>query len=444
MTWVPSFIRSIVKGSGEQTRIVYAWELPSIMRKHIVTGAMGSTYFILLSGMYLVAFGNDIGMKYWQWGLLAWASSFAQGFQLVSAYAVRRSGYRRSLWFAAALTGRVLRGCAILAGFVLFRLSPGLASAAFMMLLVLGNCFDAIATPPWISWLASIIPKEEHGRFMGRRSAWIAFANVCAVVPIGYAVDRYSGEGMMPALLTVFGFALALGIVDLLIHRTIPEPQMAEASVRPLRLELAIPLSDRSFRPWLFFNALWTFGMTLGGSMATIYFVENLGIRRNFFGGSLVLLLVPMVGTMVMGRWVGSMVDRHGVKPVMRWGHRLWAMLPLFWIAATPSTAMLWLGLGAFVAGLGSEAGLNAANKLITRVRAPDRIPMYTAVSSCVGSLSGGVGALIAGLSLQALEHMSFTVGGMTVVGFHVLFFASFVLRTSAILAIRRIPGRRR
>jgi len=339
---VPSFIKSIVNGSGEQTRIVYAWELPSIMRKHIVTGAMGSTYFILLSGMYLVAFGNDIGMKYWQWGLLAWASSFAQVLQLASAYVVRRVGYRRSLWFAAAMAGRVLRGAGILAGFVLFRVSPGVASASFMGLLVLGNCFDAIATPPWLSWLASIIPKEEHGRFMGRRSAWIALANVCAVVPIGYGVDRAGGNGMMAALLTVFGFALVLGIVDLLIHRTIPEPQMQEARVMRLRLELALPLVDRAFRPWLTFNALWTFGMTLGGSMATIYFVENLGIRRNFFGGSVVLLLVPMVGTMLMGRWVGTMVDRHGVKPTLMWGHWLWATLPLFWIAATPSTAMVW------------------------------------------------------------------------------------------------------
>lgn len=46
------------------------------MRKHIVTGAMGTIYFFLLTGMYLVAFGNDLGMNYWHWGVLAAGASF--------------------------------------------------------------------------------------------------------------------------------------------------------------------------------------------------------------------------------------------------------------------------------------------------------------------------------------------------------------------------------
>ncbi|MHC5033807.1 MAG: MFS transporter [Planctomycetota bacterium] len=443
MAKLPFVLRFLIRDARTRTRIIYAWELPSIMRKHIVTGAMGTVYFVLVSGMYLVAFGNNLGMQYWQWGVLGAVSSSVLVLQLLSAYWVRRTGYRRSIWFYAAIAARLVRGAAILAAFVLFDVSSSLARLVFVLLLVAANCFDAITVPPWYSWLADIIPGDEHGRFWGRRSAWIALANLCVVVPIGYLVDRFGGGSSMPTLMAVFAFGFVLGVLDLFFHRTIPEPRMKRPPRRPFWKELRVPLRDREFRPWLVFNGLWTFGMTLGGSLATIYFVEDLGIRGNFFGGSLVLILLPLAGTILLGRWLGALVDRHGVKHMLRWGHAFWAFLPLFWVLATPATALFWLGLAALVGGVSSGAAHTAANKLVVRLRSSEHVPMYTAVSACIGCLAGAVGPLLGGFLLQALRDFAWTIGGFKLVGFHVLFIASFVLRNCATLAIGRIrePG---
>ncbi len=313
-----SIPRLLLRDARAQSKMVYPWELPSIMRKHILTGAMGTVYFVLLSGMYLVTFGNGIGMRYWQWGLLSGASSFALLLQLLSAYVVSRTGSRRSLWFVAAMAGRTLRIVAITAAFALHSRFGSRATLVFIVLLVLANAFEAIAVPPWFSWLADIIPRDEHGRFMGRRSAWIALANVWIVVPIGFAMDRLGGGSNLNLLMLLFGFGSVLGIVDLVIHRTIPDPPVKRSRKARFWREVARPLKDRRFRPWLIFNVLWTFGMTLGGSLATIYFVENLGIRRNFFGGSLVLILVPLAATAVAGKYLGTLVDRLGVKRTLR------------------------------------------------------------------------------------------------------------------------------
>jgi len=423
-----------------RTRLVYPWELPSIMRKHIATGAMGSLYLVLVSGIYLVAFGNDLGMQYWEWGLLSSVSSFSLLLQLVSAYYVGRTGARRSLWFVFALVSRLLRGVGIVAAFALFGVSDSAARLVFMALLVLSNVFGAISVPPWMSWLADIIPRDQHGRFIGRRSAWIALANLCVVAPIGYAVDRFGGRSRPEVLLVVFAVGLALGMLDLFIHRTIPEPRMARPQRRRFLKALCVPLQDAQFRPWLAFNAFWTFAMTLGGSLATIYFVEDLGIRRNFLGGGLALIVAPLIGGMLTGRLSGGMVDRHGVRRVLRLGHTLWASLPAFWLFATPSNALPVLGAAAFVGGIGSRAALTAANKLITRLRPPEHVPMYTAVSTCVGCLAGGMGALLAGLSLHLLRSFQLDLGGFHLVGFHLLFAASFLLRACATLTISRLP----
>ena len=45
-------------------------ELPSLMRKHIYTGAMAMVCYTLVAHMFFVDYGNRIGLSYWHWGLL--------------------------------------------------------------------------------------------------------------------------------------------------------------------------------------------------------------------------------------------------------------------------------------------------------------------------------------------------------------------------------------
>jgi MFS family permease len=438
-----SFARdTLLREARARVDIVYAWERPSIMRKHIVTGAMGMVYFVLLSGIYLVAFGNAIGLKYWQWGVLSGASSFVLLLQLLSAYWVWRTGFRRSLWFAAALSARLLRAGAIVVAFALIDLSGSLARLLFVLLIVLSNCFDALAAPPWFSWLADIIPEKEHGSFMGRRSAWIAIANAAIVFPIGLLVDSAAEDWKLIAIMGVFAFGLVIGILDLLLHRTIPEPRMKRQRRGSFRQGLMQPLMDPNFRPWLIFNGCWSFAMTLGGALATVHFIENLGIKRNFMAGSIVLILLPLAATMLTSSWAGRLIDRHGVRPVLRWGYLLWGCLPAFWLVATPGNALLVLGLAAVTGSIASGAALNASVKMVTRARSSMHVPLYFAVSTCVGSIAGGAGPLVAGLALQITEGKSWEYVGLTLTGFHLLFALSLILRLLSTLLLRRLSNR--
>lgn len=426
-------------------RLVNAWERPSIMRKHIVSGAMGMMYFQLVTGMYLVAFGGNIGLEYWHWGVLASLSSLALALQPVSAYMVGRVWNRKSLWYVSAVVARPMRIAAIGAAYGLYGVDDSLARGLFIGLLVGANCFDAISVPPWWCWQVDIIPQEEHGRFMGRRSAWIAVTNVLMVVPIGYVMDRVNGGEGFGALLMVFGIGMVLGILDLWVHSSIPEPPMRAVEDRPFWEEVAAPLLDRGYRGWLVFNTVWTFGLMLGGALAWVYFVDELGIRKAFFGGSLALMVLPMVASGIGGHHLGRMVDRYGVKRTLRWGSWAWAALPLFWVVTEPGSPLMWVWLsaGSLLGGLGVEAAINAGNKLVTRYRPTEQVPMYVAVSTCLAAVAGALGALAAGLVLQGMKGHEWATWGLTFTGFHVIFLASFALRGGATWLIKRIevPG---
>jgi len=277
-------------------RVVYPWELPTIMRKHIYTGVMGSVYFYLIGGLFFVTFGNRIGLSRFQWGLMGGLSSFLLSAQLISALITRRAGRRKRLWFWCAVAGRSIRFVGIFLALLLWHLGWRESGVVLITAVCIANFFGAMAAPPWYSWLADIIPEEEHGGFWGRRSWWIGFWVVCTAVPLGFLLDAVGETYKLPVVTSIFFAASVVGLLDLVIHGTIPEPAMVKPPREHFLRHLIEPLRDRGFRPWLIFNGCWTFGMTLGGALATVYFVQELGIERNMKWGALVLMAFPLVG----------------------------------------------------------------------------------------------------------------------------------------------------
>lgn len=403
------------------------------MRRHIYTGAMGGAYGTLTNNIFLIAFGNVLGVTVFQWGLLGAITTFALAFQLVSAHWAAWLGHRRLLWWAAEGFSRLVKAVGLVAAFMLYQ-QGNLPAAAFCLVfwLCLAGVFAALAQPVWYSWLVDIIPERIHGRFMGRRDVWVALLVVALAVPAGWATDVYNGDVQTAVLAAIFMVGILLGIVDVCMHRVIPEPPMTPDRTTTFRDRILTPLQDRDFRPWLVFAACWNFAMFLGGTLANVYFIENLGLRDNFLGGSAVLIAVPLVAVVFTSRWTGILVDRMGVKQMLILSHFFFTILPIFWIVATPETALFWLTVSATLGGAAGSPAVNAANKLVSRTPAPQFRAMYLAMSTCVGSLAGGLGALLGGVFLTSLGNTHWTLGGWDFVPYHLLFMASLVLRLAA------------
>ena len=415
-------------------RVVCPSELPRIMRKHIYTGAMGNIWASLISGIIFVFYGTSIGITRFQWGVMTGLSSWLLATQLVSAHLTERTGRRKVIWFWFAITDRSLRLVGILIAYVLWHAGWPHPGVILITAICVANFVGTMASPPWLSWLADIIPAEQHGTFLGRRSAWIAVSVIAVVSAAAWVVDWTPDGHKVYVAFAVLVFATVVGILDLIIHGTIPEPEMAMPVRNHFWLQMLLPLRDQAFRPWLVFNVAWTFGMSLGGSLVTIYFLDDLGIRNNFLGGTLAFTCLSLVGSLLTGRWSGRMVDRVGIRPVLWVGHLFWASLPVFWLLATPGAALIWIGVPSLIGGIASTAALNAANKLITRVPPAESRATYIAVSTSLASIAAGLGALAAGCLLKGLGDWSIAFAGRSFGAFHLLFALSFALRLASAL----------
>jgi len=422
-------------------RVVYPEELPGIMRRHIYTGAMGNVWGYLISGVFFVYFGNSIGMSPADWGVLTGLSSFLLSAEVISARMTRQVGQRKVLWFWFAVASRSVRLLGIILAYWLYHGGHRHAGMILIASVCLSNFLGAMGNPPWMSWLADIIPSAKHGRFWARRTWWINVSVIFAVLPGAWLIDRMDEEWKLTTAVAVFFVATVIGLLDLVIHGTIPEPAMVVPEEEDFVAQFMAPLRDRGYRRWLVFITCWTFGMSLGGALSTVYFVGDLGLRDNMMAAVVVLIIFNQIGTLLGSRKWGLFVDRYGVKPVLFWGHLFWSMWPLFWFFATKSTAVYLVGISSLVGGSASNAGTIAANKLITRYPPPGHhVATYTAVSSFVSNWASGLACLAAGFTVKFIGPEHVDKFGISFCAFHVLFAVSFLMRISfALFLIPRI-----
>ena len=444
--------RDIVRQSSEPAgrvkyflrRPVQPGELPSLMRKHIFTGTLGSAWGTVITGIILVYFGNAIGMSQFQWGILGGLSAWVVVVQPLGALLGERAGSRKLVWFWTALTDRVLRLAGIVASFLLWRAGHPGAYLVFIVGICVATLIGNLSPGPWYGWLATIIPHEVQGTFWGRRDSWISLVVIAVILPSGLLMDLVPEGQKLEIAAVILAAASVLGFVDILVHGTIPEPPLAGKSTGGSFRGMLAPLRDKRFRPWLLFTGTWNLTQGLGGALCVLYFMENLGFKNDLLGGMFAVTVTGLLGIFLAARTVGRLVDRIGIKRVLFISYFFWCLIPGIWLFATPRTAILWVGLAGLIGGIFPAAANNAGVKLVTRFPAPEDSGMYMAVSTMVGSIAGGLASLIAGSFLRLMGERAFTVLGLVVSAFPLLFVASFILRlvtTFTLLPRVRVAG---
>jgi MFS family permease len=409
------------------------------MRKYHYAGAMNSVWMMLISGIFFFQFGTTVGMSNFQWGLLAGISSWLMPAQIISAIVAQRTGKRKMIWFSLAVAERSLKLIGILLALWLWQAGWPQASVVLIVIVCLSNLLGTMAAPPWMSWMADVIPEDHHGAFWGRRTAWIALSVIASTVPAALLIDKVAPDHKIHAMLAVFVFATVIGLLDLIIHGSIPEPTPVASQGQKFIHEILKPFGDRKFRPWLVFHACWSFGLYLGGSLYIPFALKDMELSRNLLGSTLAITCLGFAGGLT-GGWSGKLVDRLGIKRIIFCGHLTWAFLPVMWLMATPESALYWLGAGSLISGVACSAANTAANKLITRAGPPELRAVYVAVSSSTGCLFGGCGAIAAGTIMYIVgdSNVATPVGNLG--GFQILFLISVCLRvSSAVLLIPRI-----
>ncbi|MFH1615979.1 MAG: MFS transporter [Planctomycetota bacterium] len=381
-----------------RAREIQQSELPWIRTRHIWTGTLGNIYgtFLGPTGIYFTFFCFSSGMSRYQLGIMASLILFTVVSQIFSWIFEDICGNRKYPWYIFSLISRL---CFVP---IVFSFWIPIGPLSIITLCVISSVFANLAAPPWSSWLYDMIPEKQLVSFMARRSAVIQLFLMGLALFAALAVQQSDQAHKLVIVRLVFGFGLALGLVDLVFHVKIPEPNTGTREVNNKFLKIIIePLSDEKFGRWMMIMALWTMSVNIGGSFCIPYLIKDLGFENRFVLLTLITVCLVQVSGFISLVFWGRIIDKAGTRKVFLLCYCLWTIIPVFYVFSafvepTLLISFAWIIAGVFINGAGI-ANL-AIVSVLTRGK---KRSTYLAVMTITSSVAGGLGTLIGSLIVK-------------------------------------------
>lgn len=439
-------------------------EIRSSLRASTLDGIFATLFSNMTGGVLLNNFLVELAATPFQIGMLASIPMVANLLQPLGAYwadctTSRRIyglwvyGISRLLWLPLAIAVMV---------FSRHLVNPQTMIFATLAAMLATHVLGAIGSASWLSWIATLVPRQLRGRYFGFRNSTFSLTSLVALPLLGVAVSHWTGGSIQG-----FGIVMAVGVIAGLIslgfqsrmtdvnpqtqlsaltksqsgtsRSTDPKfdtkPLISPAANEPLT-ETAHQsiLNNAPFLLFLLYFGLWAFGANLSNPFFNLYLLDNLALDLSWVtlynalgaGANLLMLLV----------W-GKLADQIGNRPILLLNGLLVAIIPLLWLGtgATSGSIWLWFPLLHLLGG-GTGAAIDLCiNNLQLAIAPIQHHTKYFAITAAIGGVSGAMGALAGGWLAQLTE-----VGGMTGV-----FALSSVLRLVALLPLMGLqePQRR-
>lgn len=361
-----------------------------------------------------VGFALSIGIEKEQMGFIAALASFACVVQILGLPLVNLVSDKKRFVLNVALAEPLLLIAAVL--MLAFLPSPSripvLAIAVFAAAATLH-----LTRPMTDNWIATTIPMNIRGRYLGRRIQAINLFVVIATLAAGYLAERMDkantfGMGCILAIGAVFG------VLSVAALRGATMPALSRsASVRWRNFREVF--QERPFRRWLLgivvYNLPFLFAMPYYQVFnLTVVHLKETWIAYMAVGYLLVKVLVV--------RTVGRHFERFGPRRMLLASAPAWVLFFASFAFSTPDRiwpvfiGWAFAGLAESVYGVAYNASLYAAVP-----ETPAR-PVYFAIANLTNFGVTGLGALLAVPLVQSLKGTSLAIGPLALGQFQCFF----------------------
>ncbi len=287
-------------------------------------------------------------------------------------------------------------------------------------------------------WRHEIIPNTIRGRFTAADNIVLTLACVIALSLAGWYLGDKPSLGNFVWVMAV---GCGLGVASLAFATMMP----GGAAIRnspPLRihfLKMAYSLRDRNFVLYLLAVSLVTFGTAPLGVFVPLFLKDKVHLPQD------TIVSLPsgaLIGSLMASYFWGWAADRFGSKPVILSSLGLLLIPPLGWmLIPLGHAASAWIAGAIFVvAGIGGIGyGLGTGRQLYVTL-IPTRLKtQYMSVYCAWMGITGGLGQVLAGWSMDKLPRMSGQLGPLNLNDYTPLFLFSMSMLLIGLLIQRKV-----
>lgn len=373
-------------------------------------GVCSQTMGVFTGGAFLVAFALLMGASNTVIGLLAAIGPLTQVLQIPTIFLVERIALRKMLVVTSSFLSRLAWPVvAILPWLVV----AGERITVLLICLFSYFAFATVSSCAFNSWMRDLVPKEEMGRYFGKRLAVMTAVGAILTVAAGFWVDwgtrRFASEFTVYSVLFLLG--AVFGLCGVYFLSRIPEPRMRVESPTGIFAVLGEPFRMGNFRQLLVFLGSWNFAINLAAPFFVVYMITRLQMSMALV---LALSVLSQLVNVVFLRLWGRLADRFSNKSVLGVSGPLFVLSILLWPFLTlPEKHALTLPLLLVIhvlAGM-STAGVTLCSGNIALKLAPQgRATSFLAVNALVNGVAATLAPILAGIAADTFAGEQLTV----------------------------------
>jgi MFS family permease len=375
--------------------------LSFIIRDGLATQAMVT----LTSGIFLVAFGLQLGASNTVIGLLAAIPPLAELIQMPAISIVENVRNRRLICVCASIVARLFW---IIIALIPFLFGPTAAVPVLIISLVLYGSISAISHCSWNSWMRDFVPQDILGSFFSRRMSLSLALGIVLSLVASTIIDFIQRNPAYPpgtAYSVIFIGGFIAGLIGIWYMSRIPEPLMKESTkVRTLD-QIRLTFRDENFSRLIAFLGAWNFAVNLAAPFFTVYLLVMLDFDITVV---IIFAVLSQVSSVLSyGMW-GRIADRFSNKSILRVSGPLFMICILGWTFTTmptrhlltiPLLIVLHILMGVSTAGV-TLGSANIGLKLAPHGGAT----AYLATINIINSLAAGIAPIIGGMFVDSFK----------------------------------------
>lgn len=376
-----------------------------------------------LAGPYLGLFALALGATPSQIGMLnAFPNLLGNILQIPYGIMAETLGKRRLLILIGAVWNRFSW---LLMAFIPFLVAPEWQVPAVIIIATLRIVIGNLGVPAWTAIQAEIIPRPMRGRYYASRNVILNTFGLLTT----FAASRLLQIAFPRNYQVLFILAFIMGVFSIISFAQIAVKPMARRTrdttgVKVKFKERAMDFTkaitgNKEFSTYTFSAFVWNFGVSLGGPLVVVYYMQNLGGTAQYWA---YVQGISIVAGIVCQRYWGRLVDQYGQKNIMVKAGVGAVLVPLLWFLAPAA------GYGILINFWGgfSWGGYNlAAFNLLLDITPEDNRSMYVGVYNTLMGFATAFGPLIGGFLAEGI-------------GIRYLFLLSFIGRGLGLFLLNR------
>ena len=410
----------------------------SVFRNMLLDIGLANIYAALNSGVFLAGYLLFLGASNVQVGLITSLPLLASMTAPVFSYFVDRSKERKKLCLRAILPVRLLWFVLASLPLLLFYNKLAYPLVVFTIIYFTMTVLGVFASSSWLPWMGDLIPAESRGYYFGKRIIVGGVAALIFTVAGGQYIDYFKAAPHI-GFSSMFFFSAVFGILSFIFLSRMPDvtnkmcvsEHFTITSIPKKMLQIA---KDSNFMKLVYFNASWSFSVTLITTFLNVYMLKEL--KMSYTVITAFSIVNTVMNLFLTGFWA-RLIDKYGCKPVMMICLRFIGVIPFFWFFTSWS---YWLILPLNTIGGIAWSGFSLAQfNIMLKLTPSNERASYIGFNTMLVSMVSFVAPLIGGFLLDSMKEVKYDLVFLSVGSFQIMFIISGLLRTLPVRFLKKL-----